>query len=182
MGRDLSSFPDISHLLPRMLFAITQKESGAHHHQRINGRADLGVQNWFDPDRDASPELFACLYPLAPVSTQAALVTSWNQRLQSAAQILDDHLGGRHGIDYNALDVHPSFAFINYPNDANMSSDADSAENSLQGSLHGSWQGSWQAPGLGWYALRGEANSVFQVYARTWSQTVGSVKMRVLFA
>ena len=130
----------------------------------MTGPATMVVKDWFDPARDIAPELFACLYSVISSDLQPAVHALWNHHLgvsdaESAAKVLEDNLGAvRHQLDWDALDLHTVFAFVNYP--------LEEEPGSVAAMPH-----IWEAPGFGWLGSRNAFDSsddaVLQIFGRT---------------
>ncbi len=182
-GRPLAPTRDIDDYLPRLLFSQTISPGGWAS-QPINGRCDLMVKEWFDPERDAAPELFACLAPLAERTLVPGLRGLWDRRLAVAdpanpVEVLSSRLGSdRHGVDVGATDVHACFALVAYPLTTPAAPQA------------AAWPTSWRAEDQGWYAVRsgyaGPDDALVQVHAKAkpsagWDrENAGVLRVRAL--
>jgi hypothetical protein len=148
-GTDVSAWPDITHVVPRMIFANYYPEpaTNAPVALHINGLSSINT------------EFFVSAYPIAPAAWQPVVLWAWNRHLgvtgpAELAAELQKPKGGKADLAGN-----PSWFFINYPLDVTPQPPA------VRMPL------TWEAPDFGYYGFRsgwaGRGEFVLQTLARS---------------
>ena len=141
-GRDVSAYPDITHLVPRRMMQVVFREGGKDLVQKINSVAGF------------RPQWCAAAFPLAPAAWQPAMLWAWNRAagVTDAASIPKILGEGRQNGLYLA------HAFVNYP--LKMKPAHPGQVMPL----------TWQAPTLGFYCFRsgwqGRDEFISQVFVK----------------
>ena len=129
-GRDCSPYGDITHYVPRKMFAHVYPAQREPYAQDVNGTPKI------------SPATFGILFPVVPDEWKPAVLWAWHRHAgidgvddaESAAKLLDYHAG------HSQWDW--IYSFLHYPLDI---------EPKLPG---GVMPLSWQAPDFGYYGFR----------------------------
>ena len=146
-GIDLSPYDDITHVVPRQMFAHYYPDAA-------DARpVPLNINGW----SQIWGNYFTYAYPLAPEKWRGALLWAWNRQLgipgpQDAAKVLE-----RKRMDDMATG-HPAWFFLSYPLDVKPQHPSEAMPLT------------WQAPDFGYYGFRsswqGRGDFVLQVYAK----------------
>jgi hypothetical protein len=164
-GRDVSPYPDITHLLPRLVFCHIYPEPwrpfGQEGAKGEGKPVPLDINGW----SQIWGNYFASLYPMTPEKWRPAMLWAWNRQLgitgpEGAAKLLESRQMDEHGTGYAAT------FFLGYPVGAAGRHPADCMPLT------------WQAPDMGYYGFRsgwkGESDFALHVYAR--SRSIGGWK------
>jgi len=146
-GTDLSPFGDITHVVPRQMFAhyYPEAESAKPVPLNINGLSEI----WGN--------FFAYAYPLTPPSWQGALLWAWNRHLGVAGPDAAAKMIESKGTD-EMRTGDPVWLFLSYPLDTKPQHPSEAMPLT------------WQAPDFGYYGFRnrwkGQGDFILQVYAK----------------
>lgn len=131
-GRDLSPHPDLSHVLPRSVFAMFYPEGDEKpFSEDMNGPNELVIRDYIE-NRDVSGSYFAIMFPLVPESLKPAMLWAWHR-----------HTGTTPEDPTGLLDRgHAVYPFLTYPMDMKPQHPAEVLPRT------------WHAPHAGWFAFR----------------------------
>ncbi|MFP4054581.1 MAG: hypothetical protein ACLFV7_12040, partial [Phycisphaerae bacterium] len=167
--RDVSPYPDVTHVLPCMMFQHLYGEDGNTLAQDINGYPGFRWDAYHET-RNTENDMFAALLPITPRKYRRAMLWGWQRHIgldgktgeQDYRKILSTP-GRPYG--YDAYDAHPLYAFVNYPLDVDPRHPAEVMPKT------------WASPGYGYYGFRsgwkGKDAFLAQVYAKSRSCEAG---------
>ncbi|MFO8015279.1 MAG: hypothetical protein R6X20_18510 [Phycisphaerae bacterium] len=159
-GTDVSPHPDVTHYLPRKVFAQVWRSDGSHLAQHLNGEPWLDITNVYHETRDLTSTMFAGLMPAIPERFRPAALWAWHRHLGTTKANRTERLLATPARPYDVEDTnaHAVYAFVNYPLDLAPRPPAEGMPLA------------WEAPGYGYYGFRsgwtGEDDFLVQVYAK----------------
>ncbi|MFP4105095.1 MAG: hypothetical protein ACLFVU_03300 [Phycisphaerae bacterium] len=157
---DASSYPDVTHYIPRKIFSHLYTDDRKAMTMRINGPSGFMIENVYHETRDTAGQFYAVMYPLVPEAYKPAALWDWNRRMsvsdsEDVTKILNP---AARPYPYGPYEMQPVYAFINYPLEA---------EPKHPGKV---MPLTWAATGYGWYAFRnawsGKDDFLVQVFAK----------------